>query len=854
MMDIDTLLDRYEFIELKTNSHNKKKVFEFSVKNYCFLDIETSKTDNSTECSEAISFSMCDYNNTFALCSKYVTTQEQMYKEMLELVHYFTNEKQKKLRCYYHNLTFDCTFLLIELNKLGYIQVDTIDSKSIDNDTKEYTLIVSNNQIIQLEYTYKSKVFQIWDTFKIWATGLRTVSKECVKLNKKAIENKQNIPFLNILDKEQDTNFNYIKMRKIGERYSKEDIQYCVNDVVSSSAIIKLFSFLDIRMTISSMAYNTCMNSFIDSLYIHDSICFMLQAMLINNSLDINNLSSLVHSERNENGYNIYSKNYYEQYDNNTLIGSIEFSNLKNKEKTTLKTLYKDNFSIIKSLIIDKVFQMKFTDLHEKIEKMSLFYEYKRKDFKSLYSFLMYYFTFAHGGNVKTSSQHFIDVSKDLEKFKDAYFPSLSYKLDTYLRNAYEGGICQVNPIYQYTEVYNVKHIDINSSYPHKARDCQLPVGQPKFVRGYVEKTGDTICLYKFVCNYDIKKGYLPVVLSKNRFGMAKMSTHDTIMNMLKNTDTNKRFLYMYDRQFELFKKCYNITNLTVIETVVFKAKKGVLYAFNDKYYKLKQSKKGTALYIPSKIILNSVTGKFGQNKYRMEKYKTLANFDKGIVHFEQVENTEYNEKEIKSYYLPIVSYITALARCQLMEGCNTIIENGGKIYYMDTDSIFFSADKVNISDNKCLTINNNETNILIDKNILGAWDMEHDNISKAIFICPKRYFLDIDGREVVKDVKCAGVSRQYAKNITFENFKLGNKFDTLHRKKTEKGVDLINDVKEMRYSEILYKCDICTLSTTEIYKIGDKARNIYGDICTIQDILYCPPKFRKEVEQYYDF
>ena len=123
---------------------------------------------------------------------------------------------------------------------------------------------------------------------------------------------------------------------------------------------------------------------------------------------------------------------------------------------------------------------------------------------------------------------------------------------------------------------------------------------------------------------------------------------------------------------------------------------------------------------------------------------------------------------------------------------------------------------------------------------------MEHKQIEKALFICPKRYFLDIDGSGIIKDCKCAGVNNKYAKNIQFSDFKLGNTFKTMHRKKTENGVDLIEDIKQLRYSEILYKTNICTLSSTEIYSIGDNVQNIYGDICTVEDILYVPPRFEK--------
>lgn len=847
------ILDNYEFVTLKSYSHNKVKTYEFTTKNYAFLDIETAKTSIQDTCCSAVSFSMCDYNNSFAIARKYTTSQENLYYEMLELVYYFTSDKLKKLRCYYHNTTFDCTFLLIELNKLGYQQIDKIDEKTLDITDKYYTLIVANNRIIQLEYTYKGKIFQIWDTFNIWATGLRQVSKECCKLNKQASEQGEQLPFPNIFDKEDETDFNYTEIREVNSKYTQEEIKYCINDVVSSSAIIKLFSFLDLKMTISATAYNTCMKSFVDSLYIHNSICFIIKGMIINNTLDNINLSSLVHSARTDEGYNIYSNNYYEIYDSNTLLCNISFSECSKSNQTTIKHFYSDNFNIIKTKIFNKVINMNFSTLDKELSKMSLFYQYKKKDFKSLFDLLLHYFTFKHGGGFKTTSKHFIKIKEDLQDFQSHYFPKISFQMDKLLRCGYKGGICQVNALYQYQVVNNVYHIDINSSYPYKCRDCRLPVGEPKIYNYYKEPTQNTICMYIFVCNYNIKSGYLPTLLSKNNFGMAKMSTQGTIIEMLKNTDIQKRFLYLYDVEFQLFKKHYNITNLTVIKTIEFKAVEKLFYAYNDKFYKFKQTKKGTALYQPSKILLNSVTGKFGQNKYRMEKEKVLANFDKGYLKFLKVENKEFDASKINTYYLPIVSYITALSRVQLMEGCDEIIKNGGKVYYMDTDSIFFSADSVNINDNKYLTINSIDTNILIDKNILGAWDMEHSQISKAIFICPKRYFLDIDGQEIVKDCKCAGVSNKYAKNIRFSDFKLGNKFKTMHRLKTVKGVDLVEDVKELRYSEILYKTNICTLSSVELYKQGDIAKNMYGDICIIQDILYIPPKFKYWEETFYN-
>ncbi len=101
-----------------------------------------------------------------------------------------------------------------------------------------------------------------------------------------------------------------------------------------------------------------------------------------------------------------------------------------------------------------------------------------------------------------------------------------------------------------------------------------------------------------------------------------------------------------------------------------------------------------------------------------------------------------YNKQMGKSVYtshkaIQISSSIASYARIALIQQAYDITKLGGKIYYMDTDSVFFSG--VNID------------NILNINNKLGGWKITNQN-TKGIFIQPKFYImLDLNNEITVK-------------------------------------------------------------------------------------------------------
>jgi hypothetical protein len=81
-------------------------------------------------------------------------------------------------------------------------------------------------------------------------------------------------------------------------------------------------------------------------------------------------------------------------------------------------------------------------------------------------------------------------------------------------------------------------------------------------------------------------------------------------------------------------------------------------------------------------------------------------------------------------------SYVTALSRLRLLEGMETCVNSGGKIYYCDTDSI--------VTDKKISAFQT-------DKSELGGFGLEHELI-EGEFICPKVYrVITKEGKEIFK-------------------------------------------------------------------------------------------------------
>lgn len=336
------------------------------------------------------------------------------------------------------------------------------------------------------------------------------------------------------------------------------------------------------------------------------------------------------------------------------------------------------------------------------------------------------------------------------------YYPELSFEIDQDIRQSYKGGFTYLNPIYKDKIVNNGIVLDVNSLYPSVMKNELLPIGEPMYFEGKYESDKlYPLYVQMISCSFKIKKGMIPTIQIKNSmFFMAneylESSNNDIVTLTLTNID------------LELFFKHYEVEELTYHSGWKFKAQSGLFNTYINYWSDKKiQSKKddNKALYKISKLMLNSLYGKFAKNPVTRSKYPYLE---------DDVVKYKCHEAEIsKSLYIPTGTFITSYARRKTIETSQLIrdytLNKYGIDYYIysDTDSIHM------------LELEENELKkfIDIDDYILGFWKLE-SKFKRGKFIRQKCYIEESYEDKV--NVTVAGLPKKLGKYINFDNFKEG--------------------------------------------------------------------------------
>ena len=345
---------------------------------------------------------------------------------------------------------------------------------------------------------------------------------------------------------------------------------------------------------------------------------------------------------------------------------------------------------------------------------------------------------------------------KDMNKNFKKYFPVLPYEIDKDIRRSYKGGFTYLNDIYKEKETGEGIVFDKNSMYPAKMKFERLPFGEPLFFEGKYEKD----ILYNLYvqtisCSFELKKGKIPSIQIKNNLSFLpneyiKSSNGDIVTLTLTNID------------LELFFEQYNVYDLTYHSGWKFKSIKGLFTKYIDYWTEQKINAKkmqNSSLYTISKLMLNSLYGRMGLNPNVRGKYPYL---DEGIVRYKM-----YDPEVREPIYLPVASFITAYARCDIIKSSQAIKDYSLKKYgkdlyvYSDTDSIH------------CLFTKDEDLSAIldIDDYRLGAWKLESE-FKKGKYIRQKCYIeLGYDDK---LNVTVAGLPKKMSKYINFDNFKKG--------------------------------------------------------------------------------
>lgn len=372
---------------------------------------------------------------------------------------------------------------------------------------------------------------------------------------------------------------------------------------------------------------------------------------------------------------------------------------------------------------------------------------------------------------------------KDMNKNFNKYFPILPYEIDMDIRKSYKGGFTYLNDCYKEKETGRGLVLDVNSLYPSVMTGEYLPFGEPIFFTGkYEEDVLYKLYIQTLTCCFELKEGKIPTIQIKNNLAFVpneyvKSSDGDLVTLTLTNVD------------LKLFFENYNVENITYHSGWKFKALKGLFTSYITYWTekKINAKKEGNnVLYLISKLMLNSLYGKFGLNPNVGSKYPYLN--EEGIVKY-----GNYPIEIRDSIYIPVASFITSYARNKTIRTSQAIkdytIKNYGKDYYIysDTDSIHL----LEMSKEELASF------VEIDDYKLGAWKMESTFV-RGKYIRQKCY-IEL-GEDDKLNVVVAGLPKKLGNIINFDNFKVGfttENIDIKEKKLTFKhvkgGVLLVN-------------------------------------------------------------
>ena len=444
---------------------------------------------------------------------------------------------------------------------------------------------------------------------------------------------------------------------------------------------------------------------------------------------------------------------------------SIEiFFETKNKKHINKVTIY-DSLKIL-NFSVDKIAK----DFNLPIRKLELDYHAKREighilteeeiDYiKNDVEIMARALEFMFNENLKkmTIGSDALHNYKEMNTNFSKYFPLLPYQIDLDIRRSYKGGFTYLNEVYKEKETGSGIVLDVNSLYPSVMKYEKLPFGEPIYFEGeYKEDKLYSLYIQTFSCSFELKDGKIPSIQIKNNLSFVpneyvKSSKGDIVTLTLTNVE------------LKLFFENYNVYDLTYHSGWKFKGIKGLFTQYIDYWSEKKinaKKEKNNVLYIISKLMLNSLYGKFGLNPNVQGKYPYLN--EEGIVKYKM-----YPKETRDSIYIPVASFITSYARRKTITTSQSIkdytINKYGIDYYIysDTDSIHL----LNIDESELSSF------VDIDDYRLGAWKLE-SKFKRGKYIRQKCYIeLGYDDK---LNVTIAGLPKKLAPLINFENFNIG--------------------------------------------------------------------------------
>ncbi|UXL90910.1 DNA polymerase [Clostridium phage DCp1] len=234
--------------------------------------------------------------------------------------------------------------------------------------------------------------------------------------------------------------------------------------------------------------------------------------------------------------------------------------------------------------------------------------------------------------------------------------------------------------------MYGVTY-DENSMYPDKMNRSLLPYGRPKNFNGNYEDLEDSIkskyplYIQKIRVKYfNLKPDGIPMQQLRNSVDFNGREFIES--NYCEKYDNYVTYtLVLTNVHLKDFFRNYEVDGIEYLGGLCFKGTHGLFKSFIEKWYKIKQENKGVVKLV-SKLILNSCYGKFASNPVRSFRF---INLNDDIL---DVSKYDYEGEEINyfesSIYTAVGSFITSYAREDLLQ---MLHNNFDRWLYADTDS-----------------------------------------------------------------------------------------------------------------------------------------------------------------------
>lgn len=338
----------------------------------------------------------------------------------------------------------------------------------------------------------------------------------------------------------------------------------------------------------------------------------------------------------------------------------------------------------------------------------------------------------------------------DQERFKKL-FPVI--ECDSDIRRSYKGGFTWLKPEYRGKVTGAGQVFDVNSLYPFVMAHYPMPYDHPIYYEGKYEPD-ELYPLYvqMISCNLKLKKEHVPSIqLKKNRYfyGQGEYIT-DTYQEDVTLTLTSVDMALMFEQ--------YQVTDIEYIGGYKFKAARGLFADYIEKWShnKIQAKRDGNAgLYTISKLMLNSLYGKFSLNPEVKSKYPAYDS------QADMVQLLTGEAELRKPIYIPVGTFITSYARAYTIRAAQKLYD---RFIYADTDSLHITGQEP-------------VTCLDIDPVQLGAWKHEL-TFTKAKYIRSKAYIeIGHEPGSAEPDrmrITCAGLPERCHSQVTFDNFKVG--------------------------------------------------------------------------------